>query len=120
MCKGKLLIFSFGLYVLSFSHAAWAIWFEASGQAVIHNGDKKSARQLATQEAIKQALLFSGASVNSIQSLANGLLEDDRFEIRASGEVNDIQLIVGVWAMFRTINDSVRSKIKALCIPMTI
>tara|TARA_R110002153_G_scaffold53487_6_gene149184 strand:- start:12854 stop:13972 length:1119 start_codon:yes stop_codon:yes gene_type:complete len=75
------------------SSPALAIWFEATGQAVIHNGEKEAARQQATQEAIKQALLFSGASVKSIQSLVNGLLEDDRFEIRASGEVNNIELI---------------------------
>lgn len=72
---------------------ALAIWFEATGQAIIHNGEKEAARQQATQEAIKQALLFSGASVKSIQTLTNGLLEDDRFEIRASGEVNKIELI---------------------------
>lgn len=75
------------------SHSARAIWFEATGQAIIYNGEKEAARQQATQEAIKQALLFSGASVKSIQSLTNGLLEDDRFEIRASGEVNNIELI---------------------------
>jgi hypothetical protein len=81
------------LMLLISSSPAIAIWFEATGQAIIHNGEKEAARQQATQEAIKQALLFSGASVKSIQSLANGLLEDDRFEIRASGEVNNIELI---------------------------
>ncbi len=79
--------------LLASSHSAMAIWFEATGQAIINNGEKEAARQQATQEAIKQALLFSGASVKSIQSLTNGLLEDDRFEIRASGEVNNIELI---------------------------
>ncbi|MFT6776504.1 MAG: hypothetical protein ACJAV1_000415 [Paraglaciecola sp.] len=81
------------LMLLVSSRSALAIWFEATGQAVIHNGEKDAARHQATQEAIKQALLFSGASVKSIQSLTNGLLEDDRFEIRASGEVNNIELI---------------------------
>jgi hypothetical protein len=81
------------LMFLVSSYSAQAIWFEATGQAVIHNGEKQAARHQATQEAIKQALLFSGASVKSIQSLTNGLLEDDRFEIRASGEVNNIELI---------------------------
>ena len=80
------------MFIIS-SSPALAVWFEATGQAVINNGEKEAARQQATQEAIKQALLFSGASVKSIQSLANGLLEDDRFEIRASGEVNNIELI---------------------------
>ncbi|MFT5313041.1 MAG: hypothetical protein ACI8Z9_001525, partial [Paraglaciecola sp.] len=55
-----------------------SIWFEASGQAVIKNGNKEVARQRATQEAIKQALLFAGASVDSVQHMANGLLQDDR------------------------------------------
>ncbi len=81
------------LMLLVSSHSVLAIWFEATGQAIINNGEKEAARQQATQEAIKQALLFSGASVKSIQSLTNGLLEDDRFEIRASGEVNNIELI---------------------------
>lgn len=93
MQVGKIIQITTVLMLLVNSSPAIAIWFEATGQAIIHNGEKEAARQQATQEAIKQALLFSGASVKSIQSLANGLLEDDRFEIRASGEVNNIELI---------------------------
>ena len=76
---------------------AHSIWFEASGQAIIKNGNKDVARQRATQEAIKQALLFAGASVDSVQHMTNGLLQDDRLEIRASGEVNSIELIDEVY-----------------------
>jgi hypothetical protein len=83
--------------ILFVCRPALAVWFEATGQAVIYDGKKEVARQQATQEAIKQALLFSGASVKSIQSLTNGLLEDDRFEIRTSGEVNNIELIDEVY-----------------------
>ncbi len=90
---GRIIQITAVLILLISSRPVLAIWFEATGQAVIHNGEKEAARQQATQEAIKQALLFSGASVKSIQSLVNGLLEDDRFEIRASGEVNNIELI---------------------------
>jgi hypothetical protein len=93
MQAGKIIQITTVLMLLVISSPAMAVWFEATGQAIIHNGEKEAARQQATQEAIKQALLFSGASVKSIQSLANGLLEDDRFEIRASGEVNNIELI---------------------------
>lgn len=93
MQLARLILISTTLMLLVSSRPTMAVWFEATGQAVIHNGEKEAARQQATQEAIKQALLFSGASVKSIQSLANGLLEDDRFEIRASGEVNNIELI---------------------------
>jgi hypothetical protein len=93
MQLARIILISAALILLVSSRPALAIWFEATGQAVIHNGEKEAARQQAMQEAIKQALLFSGASVKSIQSLVNGLLEDDRFEIRASGEVNNIELI---------------------------
>ncbi|GAA0367177.1 flagellar assembly protein FlgT [Bowmanella denitrificans] len=81
------------LLFLLISPVSQAIWFEASGQAVVVQGDKQQARQLATQEAIKQALMFAGARVSSVQKLANGLLQDDRFEIRASGEVDRVELI---------------------------
>lgn len=80
-------------FSLAFSPLSYAIWFEASGQAIVHNNNKQVARQRATQEAIKQALLFAGASVNSVQEMANGLLRNDQFEIRAAGEVNRIELI---------------------------
>jgi hypothetical protein len=100
------------LMLLVNSHFALAIWFEATGQAVIFNGEKEAARNQATQEAIKQALLFSGASVKSIQSLTNGLLEDDRFEIRASGEVNSIELIDEIYH-----NDYVTVSIRADIFP---
>ncbi len=72
---------------------AQAIWYEASGQAVINNGNKNIARQRATQEAIQQALLFSGASVHSVQQMANGLLQDEHLEVRANGDVKSIEII---------------------------
>lgn len=90
------LAFVSGLFGLSTS--AQAIWFEATGQAVIYNDNKQQARQQATQEAITQALMFAGASVSSVQNMANGLLQDDRFEVRATGEVNRIELIDELYA----------------------
>lgn len=74
-----------------------ATWFSATGQAAILNGDKTAARHQATEEAIKQALLFAGASVRSVQQMTNGLLMDDHIEIRSSGEVNTIELIDEVY-----------------------
>lgn len=82
---------------LQLSLATHATWYESSGQAVVHNGNLKQARQTATQEAIKQALLFAGASINSVQRLTNGLLQDDSLEIRSSGDVENIQLIDEVY-----------------------
>jgi hypothetical protein len=76
---------------------AHAAWFTATGQAVVINGDKNSARKEATEEAIKQALLFAGASVRSVQQMTNGLLLDDHLEVRATGEVNTLQLVDEVY-----------------------
>jgi len=81
------------LATLLSSFTSNASWYESSGQAVVRNGNIKQARQAATQEAIKQALLFAGASISSVQSLTNGLLQDDSLEIRSSGEVENIELI---------------------------
>jgi hypothetical protein len=80
------------------SFASNAAWFSATGQAAILNGDKTAARQQATEEAIKQALLFAGASVRSVQQMTNGLLMDDHIEIRSSGEVNTLELIDEVYS----------------------
>lgn len=74
-----------------------AAWYEARGQALIQQGDKVAAKERATEEAIRQALMFAGASVQSVQMLTNGLLQEDRLHITASGEVNNLELIDEKW-----------------------
>ncbi|MEP4889976.1 MAG: flagellar assembly protein T N-terminal domain-containing protein [Aliiglaciecola sp.] len=89
----KLITFFCVLSSVLFSGLSSAAWFESSGQAAIRNGNIELARQNATQDAIKQVLLFAGASVHSVQKMANGVLQNDDLTIRASGEVNSIELI---------------------------
>ena len=81
------------LMFLTVSVNATAAWFEATGQAVIYNGNTSLARQQATEEAIRQALLFSGASIRSVQQIRDGLLEDENLEVRAFGEVSKVELV---------------------------
>lgn len=88
----RVLLFALLCLAQTTQHASSA-WFSATGQAVVINGDTSGARIEATEEAIKQALLFAGASVTSVQQMTNGLLMDDQLEIRSTGEVNTIQLI---------------------------
>lgn len=76
---------------------ASAAWFEAQGQALIQQGDRIAAKERATEEAIRQALMFAGASVQSVQMLTNGLLKEDRLQISASGEVQNLELIAEHW-----------------------
>ncbi len=98
MAIKKQLFYGFKCLIMALvSLNANAAWFEASGQAIIHNDNKELARQQATQEALRQALLFAGASVRSVQNMVDGLLYDDRFEIRATGEVASVELIDEVY-----------------------
>jgi hypothetical protein len=83
--------------LLACSNAVYSAWFSASGQAVVVNSDQEAARQQATEEAIRQALLFAGASVTSVQQITNGLLLNDQLEVRAAGEVSAVELIDEVY-----------------------
>lgn len=85
------------LLIISHVGQANAAWFEAQGQALIAGQSKEEARQQATAEALRQAMLFAGASVHSVQTLANGLLTEETFEVQANGEVNQLELIDEVW-----------------------
>ena len=75
-----------------------AVWYEATGQAVVRNGDKETARHAATQEALKQAMLFAGASVHSVAKLTNGLLKNEEMTIRSTGEVEQLELVDEVYS----------------------
>ncbi len=70
-----------------------AQWYEAQGHASTAKDSVEIARTKAMENALKKALLVAGASVSSIQQVVNGLLTHDQISIRASGNVNSIELI---------------------------
>ncbi|WP_024873239.1 flagella assembly protein FlgT [Tolumonas lignilytica] len=70
-----------------------AAWYKTIGSAAIINNDEEYARQQAIQDALRQAMLKAGASVSSIESLSNGALTRDDFQIRANSEVRQYQLL---------------------------
>ena len=70
-----------------------AQWYEAQGHARIDKNSVDLARTKAMENALKKALLVAGASVSSVQQVVNGLLTQDQLSIRASGNVNSIELI---------------------------
>ncbi|WP_032094367.1 MULTISPECIES: flagellar assembly protein T N-terminal domain-containing protein [unclassified Alteromonas] len=76
-----------------FGGQSHAMWYEAKGRAIILNGDKETAKREAIEEALKQAMLFSGASIKSVQQLTNGLLENEEMTIRSTGEVEQLEII---------------------------
>jgi len=71
----------------------YAQWYEARGHASFEKNSLEVARTIATENALKKALLIAGASVSSVQQVVNGLLTQDNISIRASGSVNSIELI---------------------------
>lgn len=85
--KKYLLIF---MVLLTFT--SQAEWFEVEGEAIIVDNDVEIARELAVRNALKQALLYAGASVSSLQSFNGGKIASDNFQIRLGGEVRDIRL----------------------------
>ena len=84
-------IVAFISIVLSFS--ASAQWYETQGYARTDDIGVELARVKAMENALKKALLVSGASVSSVQQVVNGLLTQDEISIRASGSVNSIELV---------------------------
>lgn len=87
----------FGIIVISLtfisSYSANAQWYETQGHASTENTSVEIARTKAMENALKKALLVSGASVSSVQQVVNGLLTQDELSIRANGSVNSIELI---------------------------
>ena len=82
-----------GLFALLFTGKTFAAWYQAQGQALVRNGDVRTARLEATNDAVRQALLFSGASVSGTQTIVNGLMANDAFHMDTSGEVRRIEKV---------------------------
>jgi len=76
--------------IMLFSCSAHAQWVSAQGEADIIDGNYLSAKNKATKEAVKQALLSAGASVSSLQQVQNGIITQDSFEVRSEGEIRQI------------------------------
>lgn len=75
------------------SFTASSQWYETQGHARTNDTNIELARTKAVENALKKALLVSGASVSSVQQVVNGLLTQDQISIRASGSVNAIELV---------------------------
>ncbi|CCQ10723.1 Flagellar protein FlgT [Pseudoalteromonas luteoviolacea B = ATCC 29581] len=84
---------TFLISAFALSSPAHAEWFESTGYAVIDDGDIAKARYAAIKDAVRQALIFSGASVSSVQTIADGVLSQDQVKIKSHGEIQQINLI---------------------------
>ncbi len=78
------------LVMISNSHAQW---IEATSSAPVRNGNKAMAKNKAVQDAIKEALMFAGASVSSVQQVTDGLLTQDDFQLTSHGSIQQLELV---------------------------
>lgn len=83
------------LAVLTFlcSNTVYSQWYETQGYAPTNDTSIEIARTKAVENALKKALLVSGANVSSVQQVVNGLLTQDNINVRSSGSVNALEII---------------------------
>lgn len=70
-----------------------ATWYEATGQAVILDGNEQQARQAAIEDAVKRAALFAGASLSSTQHVTNGILQSEQLALTSDSEIKQLNIV---------------------------
>lgn len=78
---------------LLFTTNANAQWFQATASASIINNDIEQAREQAIKKAVKDALLFSGGTISSLQQVNQGVLVGNQLKLNASGEIKALEII---------------------------
>ncbi len=84
------------LFILSmmlFAVSAQAVVIEAEGQAIIIQGDLKSAREAAIKDASQQASMHAAVYISSNQVVRDGILEIDNMQISTLGRVSNIEIL---------------------------
>jgi hypothetical protein len=81
------------LIFLFVSFSSHALWYEATGHAKIRNSNLAQARAEATENAIEQALLFSGANVSSLQQVVNGIWQTPQMQVVSHGAIDQIEVV---------------------------
>ncbi|MGN1393478.1 MAG: flagellar assembly protein T N-terminal domain-containing protein [Succinivibrionaceae bacterium] len=70
-----------------------AEWIETEGTAQIKSGDISTARSQAIDEALRQAMLESGAFITSEQNFDEGIIKNDNFNIAASNNLRQYNIV---------------------------
>lgn len=81
------------LVLILFAAPSKAVWYEATGQAQVNQGDLAQARHAAINDALSRAALFAGAKVNSSQQVLNGVLQHSMLDINSQHQVSQLQLM---------------------------
>ena len=80
-------------FLLIFSSTIQAQWFESSATAVVIDSNWETAREDALKKAVKNALLFSGGAIASLQQVNNGVLVENKLVLNSEGEIKALTVI---------------------------
>jgi len=83
----------FFLLLISSSFNISAQWFQATANSAIINNDIEQAREQAIKKAVKDALLFSGGAISSLQQVNQGVLVENKLMLNSSGEIKGLNII---------------------------
>ena len=81
------------IVLLLLSTNTYAQWFQASANAVIIDKDIEQAREQAIKKAVKDALLFSGGAISSLQQVNQGVLVENQLILNSGGEIKALKII---------------------------
>jgi hypothetical protein len=79
-------------FLLIFSGMTQAQWFESSATAVVIDDNWEEARERALKKAVKNALLFSGGAISSLQQVNNGVLVENQLLLNSEGEIKALTI----------------------------
>lgn len=79
--------------LLSFTCSASAATIEATGRALIENGDLDSARARAISRASEQASMMALAQISVTQSVRDGVLEIDNLRVSSQTKLGAVELL---------------------------
>ena len=81
------------LFLLLIPSLAQAQWFESSASAVVIDDDWNNARQRAIKKAVKNALVYSGGTISSLQQVSKGVLVENSLVLNSEGEIKALTII---------------------------
>lgn len=80
------------LATLMFAPSVFALSVEVVGQAPV-TGVLSRARQLAMDDAMRQASLRAGAQISSTQLMEHGVVEEDKVKLRSDAQLKNVEVL---------------------------
>lgn len=110
MTKLQLLL---SIILLLFTSAVAARLVEVQGSAIVENGMTGKARALAIQDAISQAAVYGGATVQSQTRISNHTVTMDAASVTATGQVKNVH-VMDEWQTENVLHVRIRADVNVV------